>query len=42
VDPAELENGTWRYRVRTPKIAVIIRFVDDDELMVVTAWRIKK
>jgi hypothetical protein len=24
VDPAEFENGSWRYRVRTARIAVIV------------------
>ena len=40
VDPAELENGSWRYRVRTARIAVIVAFRSETELRVVTAWRI--
>lgn len=39
VDPAEWENGAWRYSVRTQKITVIVQFLDEDELLVVTAWR---
>lgn len=39
VDPAEWENGAWRYPVRTQKITVIVQFLDEDELLVVTAWR---
>lgn len=39
VDPAEGENGAWRYPVRTQKITVIVQFLDEDELLVVTAWR---
>ncbi|GFO55565.1 hypothetical protein GMSM_25720 [Geomonas sp. Red276] len=37
-DP-ELENGTWRYRVETRKMCVVIRFEDDTVLQIVTAWR---
>ena len=40
VDPAEFENGSWRYRVRTARIAVIVALRSDTELRVVTAWRI--
>jgi hypothetical protein len=39
VDPAELENGSWRYRVRTARIAVVVAFRSEAELRVVTAWR---
>ncbi len=41
VDPAEFENGSWRYRSRTARIAVIVAFRSDTELRVVTAWRFK-
>jgi hypothetical protein len=41
VDPGELENGSWRYRVRTARIAVIVAFRSETELRVVTAWRFK-
>lgn len=40
VDPAEFENGSWRYRVRTARIAVIVAFRSETELRVVTAWRL--
>jgi len=40
VDPAELENGSWRYRVRTGRMAVIVAFRSEAELRIVTAWRI--
>jgi hypothetical protein len=40
VDPAELENGSWRYRSRTARIAVIFAFRSETELRSVTAWRI--
>lgn len=39
VDEGELENGSWRYRVRTQRIAVIVAFRSASELRVVTAWR---
>ena len=42
IDPAEFENGSWRYRVRTNKIAVVVCFVSETELCVVTTWRFKK
>jgi len=41
VEEPELENGSWRYRVHTPLICVIIRFISDDMLEIVTAWREK-
>lgn len=39
VEEAERENGEWRYRVHTGKMTVIVRFEDETELMIVTAWR---
>lgn len=42
VRAGEYENGSWRYRVETPKMAVVITFIDGDELMIVTAWREKR
>lgn len=39
VDPAEFENGSWRYRVRTQRIGVVIAFRSETSLVVVTAWR---
>ena len=41
VDAAEFENGSWRYRVRTSKMAVVVAFRSESELRVVTAWRFK-
>lgn len=35
----ELENGTWRYRIRTPRIVVVVAF-QGPRLRVVTAWRL--
>ena len=39
VEEAEHEYGEWRYRVHTGKMTVIVRFEDETELMIVTAWR---
>ena len=38
IDPAEWENGTWRYRVRAGEITVVIAFRDPRTLTVITAW----
>lgn len=42
VEEAEYENGEWRYRVHTVKMTVVVRFEDETELMIVTAWRMLK
>lgn len=42
VDPAEFEKGCWRYRVRTPRMVVVIAFRSATEIRVVTAWREKR
>jgi hypothetical protein len=39
VEPGELVDGTWRYRVRTSRICFVIAFRSEQELVVVTAWR---
>lgn len=39
VRPGEYEHGTWRYRVETNKISVVVAFRSEQELVVVTAWR---
>ena len=35
VDPPELENGTWRYRVRGGRTNVIVAFRSEDTLVVI-------
>jgi uncharacterized protein DUF4258 len=40
VEAPELERGTWRYRVRTNRIVVVVAFRSETHLRVVTAWRI--
>jgi len=39
VEPAEWENGAWRYHVHTAKIWVVIELESETELVLVTAWR---
>lgn len=39
---AEYVNGEWRYRVSSQRICVVITFVSDTQLRVVTAWRIDR
>ena len=41
VRPAEYENGSWRYKVETDRMAVVICFRSKSELVLVTAWRKK-
>ncbi|MDP2599905.1 MAG: DUF4258 domain-containing protein [Deltaproteobacteria bacterium] len=36
---AELENGSYRYRLETNNIMVVVSFDSEDSLVVVTAWR---
>jgi hypothetical protein len=38
-EEGEWENGSWRYRVRTARMLVVVRFESEAELEVVTAWR---
>lgn len=35
----EYENGSFRYRVQTKKITVVIAFKRPNHIIVVTAWR---
>jgi len=42
VQPAEYERGSWRYRVGTPRITVVVAFRSEEELVVITTWRIKQ
>jgi hypothetical protein len=40
VEPPEFERETWRYRVRTNRIYVVVTFRSETQLVVVTAWRL--
>jgi hypothetical protein len=42
VEPPEWERGSWRYRVRTNRIYVVISFRSETQLVVVTAWRLQR
>jgi hypothetical protein len=35
----EFENGSWRYRIETKKIAVVFAFMRPDRIRIVTVWR---
>src|SRR5688500_11989161 len=37
-EPADFERGTWRYRVRTNRMCVVVAFRSETELRIVTAW----
>ena len=39
VRAGEYEHGTWRYRVETSRVTVVVAFRSENELVVVTAWR---
>lgn len=41
LDDAELKNGSYRYRVETKNICIVVVFESEEKLIVVTAWRIK-
>jgi len=40
--PPELIKQEWRYRVMTPRICVVIAFLSETQLRLVTAWRIEQ
>lgn len=42
VQPAEWESDAWRYRVRTNRIVAVVEFLEDPDLMIVTAWRLRR
>jgi hypothetical protein len=42
VEPGELCRGTWRYRVRTSWAYVVVTFRTEENVVVVTAWRMKR
>lgn len=35
-------NGTWTYRVHTAQLVVVVAFLSESRLKIVTAWRKKK
>ena len=38
-DEPEIEGGSYRYRLETNKIMVVLAFSTDTSLVVITAWR---
>jgi hypothetical protein len=40
VEGSDLIAGTWRYRVRTPRMVVVVAFRSEREMRVITGWRI--
>lgn len=40
-DP-EFENGSWRYRIQTNNITIVIAFRKPNHVVVVSAWRNKR
>lgn len=39
VNEAHREGSSWRYKVSTQNIEVIIKFLPYNRLMIITAWR---
>jgi hypothetical protein len=42
VEPSEFERGSWRHRVKTNTMCVVVVLVSAQEAVVVTAWRIRR
>lgn len=42
VEPSELVKGSWRHRVKTNRICVVVTLPSETEAVVVTAWRIRR
>lgn len=40
VEPSEFERGSWRHRVKTNRICVVVVLVSEEEAVAVTAWRV--
>lgn len=40
-EPAEEKNGAWRYRVHTNSFCVVVEFLSETQVRVVTTWRKK-
>lgn len=41
VEPGEFDKGSWRYRIHTARMCVVVAFRSEVRLAVVTAWRVK-
>ena len=42
VDPSEFMSGSWRHRVKTNRICVVVTLPSKSEATVITAWRIRQ
>lgn len=40
VEEAECNDGAWRHKVRTQRIVVVVEFLSEEEVLIVTAWRL--
>jgi len=40
VEPSELVSGSWRHRVKTNRICVVVTLPSITEAVVITVWRI--
>jgi hypothetical protein len=40
VEPSELVRGSWRHRLKTNHICVVVTLPSETEAVVITAWRI--
>ncbi|MGK2905334.1 MAG: DUF4258 domain-containing protein [Desulfuromonadales bacterium] len=40
VEKAEWNDGGWRHQVRTQRIVVVVEFLSEEEVLIVTAWRL--
>lgn len=41
MEPCELVNGSWRYRLHTDRFCVVVAFRSETALVIVTTWRKK-
>ena len=41
VEPSEFKNGSWRHRVKTNRMCVVVTLPSEAEAVVITAWRIR-
>ncbi|MBI1851465.1 MAG: hypothetical protein HYR85_14085 [Planctomycetes bacterium] len=39
VDEPEFEHGSWRYRIQTRRLCVVVAFRSESELVMVSTWR---
>ena len=40
VEPSEFVNGSWRHRVKTNRMCVVVTLPSKTDAIVITAWRI--